>query len=153
MKQILLILFAALLAPLAAQAPSNFSYWSKADLAKVEAGLPAKMNAQKIAGQDLAKWGNHWASLSHREGDGEGELHASVADIFVAQSGEATLIVGGTLTGAHEVSAGEVRGKGIEGGVRRRLAPGDVVHIAANTPHQMLVPKSFTYFVIKVATK
>lgn len=153
MKQTLPLLFAGLLAPLAAQAPPGYSYWSKADIQKLEAGLPAKMTAQKVATQDLAKWGNHWAMLAHREGDGEAELHTTTADIFVVQSGEATLITGGKVAGPHEVSAGEVRGPKVEGGVRRRLAPGDVVHIPENTPHQLLVPKNFTYFVIKVAVK
>jgi len=151
-KQLTLILFVGLLTPLAAQAPAGFSYWSSADIRKVESGMPAKAKASplKIASQDLAKWGNHWASMTHREADGEGELHGTVADIFVAQSGEATLVVGGTIAGAHEVSKGEVRGKTIEGGERHKLMPGDIVHIAENTPHQLLVPKSFTYFVIKV---
>jgi quercetin dioxygenase-like cupin family protein len=30
------------------------------------------------------------------------------------------------------------------------LKLGDIVHIPANTPHQLLVKKNFTYFVIKV---
>jgi mannose-6-phosphate isomerase-like protein (cupin superfamily) len=30
------------------------------------------------------------------------------------------------------------------------LKPGDVARIPANTPHQLLVPKSFLYYVIKV---
>jgi mannose-6-phosphate isomerase-like protein (cupin superfamily) len=153
MRQSLLILFGALLAPLIAQAPAGFSYWSVADLKKVEAGLPAKMNAQKIGAQDLAKWGNHWASITHREGDGEGEVHETVADIFVAQSGGATLIVGGKLIEPREVSKGELKGKGIDGGVRQKLSPGDIVHIPANTPHQLLVPNSFDYFVVKVGAQ
>lgn len=148
-----ILLLGALLAPLTAQAPAGFSYWSAAEIRKTAAGLAAKVNAQKLAAQDLARWGNHWASLTHREGDGEGELHETVADIFIAQSGAATLIVGGKLAGPHEVSKGEVRGKAIEGGARRSLAPGDIVHIPENTPHQLLVPKSFDYFVVKVAVK
>jgi len=48
----------------------------------------------------------------------------------------------------------EVRGPSIKGGERKPLAAGDVVHIPAKIPHQLLVPagKEFTYFVMKVDT-
>jgi quercetin dioxygenase-like cupin family protein len=38
------------------------------------------------------------------------------------------------------------------GGTSHKLAAGDVVHIPANTPHQLLVEPGtqFTYFVVKV---
>jgi hypothetical protein len=66
--------------------------------------------------------------------------------------GEATLITGGKMVNSKTESPGELRGTGIEGGQSQKLAAGDVVHIAANTPHQLtLAPgKTFTYFVVKV---
>ncbi len=153
MKHIALVLFAALLAPLAAQAPAGFSYWSAAELKKYSETLPAKMNAQKLAAADLAKYGNHWTSITYRAGDGEAEVHQTAADFFVVEGGEATLVVGGKVMGQRETGKGEFRGKSIQGGERRKLGVGDIVHIPQNTPHQLFVPKSFTYFVIKVETK
>ena len=47
----------------------------------------------------------------------------------------------------------EIRGKSITGGVRKPMAPGDVFHIPAKMPHQMLVPKSLVIQVVKVDTK
>ena len=57
-------------------------------------------------------------------------------------------MVDGKTTAPHEI-----RGKSINGGVRKPMAPGDVFHIPAGIPHQMLVPKSLVIQVVKVDTK
>ena len=90
--------------------------------------------------------------LSFRERDGDAELHERFADLFFVLSGKATLVTGGTVMGAETVGPGEVRGSSIEGGVRQELRAGDVVHVPAGVPHQMLVPgeKTFTSFVVKI---
>jgi quercetin dioxygenase-like cupin family protein len=48
-----------------------------------------------------------------------------------------------------------VRGTAVTGGERHRVSVGDIVHIPANTPHQMLVEAGHhvTYFVVKVASR
>jgi hypothetical protein len=70
----------------------------------------------------------------------------------VVQSGEATLVVGGKMPGSKTTAANEHRAPKIDGGDRRKLLPGDIVHIPKNMPHQLLVQngKQFTYYVIKV---
>ena len=106
----------------------------------------------RSATQDLARYGNHYMLLAVREGTGSAELHEREADVFVIMSGQATLVSGGKILNARPLKAGEIRGTSIQGGERRQLAPGDVVHIAARTPHQLLIEngKTFTYFVVKV---
>ena len=103
----------------------------------------------------IASYPNHYALMAHREGDGEAELHEKMADLFVVQSGEGTLVVGGTVPGGKTTAPGEIRGPSIQGGEHKKLGPGDVVHIPANVPHQVLVApgKQFTYFVMKVEAK
>jgi mannose-6-phosphate isomerase-like protein (cupin superfamily) len=73
----------------------------------------------------------------------------------VVLSGEATLVFGGTVQDGWNTAPGETRGRAISGGEKKRLGPGDVVHIPAKTPHQTLVPqgKHVTYLVIKVDAK
>jgi mannose-6-phosphate isomerase-like protein (cupin superfamily) len=46
----------------------------------------------------------------------------------------------------------EIRGPSVRGGEKRALAAGDIVHIPAKVPHQMLVEngKEITYFVVKI---
>ena len=127
---------------------------SLADLAAYDKKLAPKINDQKVATEQLAKYGNHLIMVAHREGSGEAEIHESQADIFIVQSGRATLVVGGTVPNSKAVSPGEIRGPAIEGGQRKALAPGDVVHIPAKTPHQTLVDKGaqFTYAIVKIDT-
>jgi quercetin dioxygenase-like cupin family protein len=48
---------------------------------------------------------------------------------------------------------GEIRGKSITGGVSKKMAAGDVIHVPAKIPHQMLVPKSLSFEVVKVDSK
>ena len=104
------------------------------------------------ASETLKAYEGHAAMLSFRERDGDAELHERFADLFFVLSGKATLVTGGTVMGAETVGPGEVRGSSIEGGVRQELRAGDVVHVPAGVPHQMLVPgeKTFTSFVVKI---
>ncbi len=144
------------LVPLAAMAadPAGFGVWKASELKGMETKLSpkAKADAQKVSGEGLAKYDNHSLSLSHREGSGIAELHKKVADIFVIESGEATIVVGGTIPNPKDTAPGEVRGPKVQGGSKHMVSAGDVVHIPANTPHQMLLDpgKQVTYFVIKV---
>lgn len=137
---------------LCAADPAGFVYWSSKDLKGFEQKLKPKINQLKVATQQLGAWGNHTASVAHREGDGEAELHETMTDFFVVQTGEATLVVGGQVVGGKTTAPNEIRGPKIEGGERRKLVAGDVVHIPAKTPHQLLVEngKQFTYLFIKV---
>jgi uncharacterized RmlC-like cupin family protein len=155
MKSVLFLASAVLLTVCAADAPSGFSYWSAADLQGYQQKLKPKINEQKVATQPLGSFGNHTAMVAHREGDGEAELHELMADFFVAQTGEATLVYGGQVEAAKTTAPNEIRGPSIKGGQKRKLVPGDVVHIPAKMPHQLLVEngKQFTYFVVKVRSE
>jgi len=104
------------------------------------------------ASETLKEYPQHSAMLSFRARDGEAELHESFADLFYVLDGRATLVTGGTVVGAVTIAPGEVRGSSIEGGVRQELRAGDVAHVPAGVPHQMLVPgeKTVTSFALKI---
>ncbi|HVH71632.1 MAG TPA: cupin domain-containing protein, partial [Candidatus Dormibacteraeota bacterium] len=87
-----------------------------------------------------------------RIADGQPEWHETEADVFIVQSGTATLLVGGTLVGGETTAPHEKRNGRIEGGIRQKLAAGDVVRIPPRVPHQVLLDggKEFTYLVVKV---
>jgi len=135
------------LLPLAAQVPSRANVWKAADLQFVE----KKMTATSPAHQ-LGEWGNYRGALSHREKSGEPEVHDHVSDLFVIQSGGGTVVTGGKGVGLKETAKGEWRGGSIEGGDKRKVGPGDVVHIPARTPHQFLLDpgQKVTYLTFKV---
>lgn len=105
-----------------------------------------------IAPENLEKYRDHFTMLTARTKTGAAEYHHHYADFFIVVDGESTLVTGGRLDGAKVVGKGELQGASISGGHRQNLRKGDMVHIAPNTPHQLLLSpgKTFTYFVIKV---
>ncbi len=135
--------------------PEGVAHWTSAELQGFANTLGPKMNAQKVATQPLAGYGNHSFLIAHREGDGEAELHETQNDVMVIESGEATLVVGGTVVDPRTTAPHEVRGPSIRGGEKVKLAAGDVVHIPIKTAHQMLVEsgKQITYFVVKIDSR
>lgn len=151
MKSRLLLLFCAV--PLVAADPAGFVLWTPAELKGIDKKLSEKVDNARFASKSFEKFGNHYMMLAHREGDGSAELHEKEADIFIVESGTATLRVGGEIVGAKTTAPNEVRGTAVKNGVEKKLGPGDIVHIAAKTPHQLLLGggKEFSYFVIKVA--
>ena len=144
-----------LLIPLFAADPPGFTIWKASDLKVKDKELAGKMSDKKVASETLASYDNHLTMLAHREGDGEVEVHDKMADVLVIMSGEASLIVGGTVVGGHTTAPGEIRGASITGGEKKALGAGDAVHIPAKVPHQMLVAngKKIEYFVVKVEEK
>ena len=133
--------------------PVAFGHWTAKELKAFEQSLKPKMSSErKSASQSMGRWGNHLAQMSQRAGDGEAEVHETVSDFFIVQTGEATLVIGGEISEAKTTAPNEIRGSKINGGERRKLAAGDIVHIPMNTPHQVLVEngKQLTYFLIKV---
>jgi mannose-6-phosphate isomerase-like protein (cupin superfamily) len=134
-------------------APDDFDLWKGNVVQGAGKRLSAKIDDQKFAWEPMGTYKNHLLGISHRQGDGSAELHENQVDIWIVEAGEATLIEGGKIADPKTVKPHEVRGTSIEGGTRRQLSAGDIVHINANIPHQLKIPKSFTYLVIKVDTE
>lgn len=137
--------------PLIAADPPGFAAYTGAQIqSKAKA---AKIDEHKVGLERVANWGNHSLLLVHREGDGEVEVHDTQVDVINVISGEGTLLVGGTLSDGHTTAPGETRGKTLTGAASHKMAPGDVFHIPAKAPHQMLVPKDLVIEVVKVDSK
>jgi mannose-6-phosphate isomerase-like protein (cupin superfamily) len=132
--------------------PPGFYLWKSADLKGFSKSLAPKINDKKMASQALGNYANYTFNIAHREASGEGEYHATQADIFFVQSGEATLVVGGELVDGKTTAPNEMRGPSIKGGTEKKLAAGDVVTIPVKTPHLLKIDagKQFTYFYVKV---
>jgi mannose-6-phosphate isomerase-like protein (cupin superfamily) len=150
-KLIVTALLAAAYALPAGDPPGVF-LWKAADLKAFSKSLAPKINDKKVATQQLTAFGNYSFMMAHREGPGEAEYHATQADIFVVESGEATLVYGGNLVDGKTTAPNEMRAASIGGGMEKKLAAGDVVTIPAKLPHQVKLDpgKEFTYFVVKV---
>ena len=142
------LLFALLLV---AADPDGYAQFSSAELkTRVDA---AKPDDHKVRLDRVANWGNHALLAIRREGDGEAEVHETQVDVIFVKSGEGTLILGGSMVEPRTTAPGEIRAKSIKGGVSKKMVAGDVIHIPAKIPHQMLVPKALTFEVVKVDSK
>jgi len=134
-------------------AKNPVDHWSPAVLLERAAYL-RKMakHGDGSASETLKEYPQHFAMLSFRSRSGEAEVHERFADLFVVLAGAATLVTGGAVAGARVVGPGETRGASIEGGDERHLRQGDVAHVPAGTPHQMLLKgeDTFTCLVMKV---
>jgi mannose-6-phosphate isomerase-like protein (cupin superfamily) len=136
--------------------PSGFVIWKSTELKGFEKKLAPKVDpTNKVATLNLDKFDNHLTMVAHREASGQAELHENQADLFVVESGAATLIVGGKVVDGKTTGPGEIRGPSIEGGSKHAVGAGDIVHIPAKIPHQLTLDagKQVTYFVLKVDTK
>jgi mannose-6-phosphate isomerase-like protein (cupin superfamily) len=143
-----------LLIPFAVAQQPAVDHYSAADLAKIAKSLKveASHSPDGLAGKTLQKYGNHLTMLSFRSKSGSAELHEHFADFFFVENGKAKLVTGGTVVNPKTTGEGEIRGTSIESGKEQQLNQGDIVHIPANVPHQLLLAPgdTFTYFVIKV---
>lgn len=108
-----------------------------------------------MAGDDLSKYPNHYTMLILRNRNGGAEVHENFADFFVVVEGHATLVSGGTVKYPKTASPGEIRGTALENGIKETLNPGDLIHIPATLPHQLLLADGdrFVYFVLKIKEK
>lgn len=135
--------------------PPGFAQWSATTLAQHDQELTRHVGADHSSRETLADYGDHRFRMLYRDGDGNPEQHDAIIDIVFVQSGEGTLVMGGTMSGRRGTSAGEWVGTGLEGGDRHALAAGDIVHIPAGIPHSFLVPagKHITYVLLKIPGK
>ena len=91
------------------------------------------------ASETIKEYERHAIMLSVRLRSGIAEYHEYFADLFIVLEGRATLVTGGTIVKPENVGLGEVRGASVEAGVSQELRAGDMAHVSAATPHQMLL--------------
>jgi len=106
------------------------------------AGVPMRVHyvAHDKVSSTMVKGGqiisdNGLIVLANRATARGSEIHQNTNHIFIIVDGEATFVTGGKITNAKEISPGQTRGDGIEGGQAHHLSKGDVITIPANTPH------------------
>lgn len=152
MKLILVATMAAVAIPCCAQAQSNAEVFPARDVTSQLAGLAQKAKGSGSSGATLADYKSHAIKLSVRAASGGAEVHACYDDIFFVTEGTATLVTGGTVESAKAGSDGETTGSDIRNGKSQTIAKGDIVHIPAGVPHQLIVAPGSEYssIVIKV---
>ncbi len=128
-------------------------HWSTAQLMERAQHLhQVAAQGNGVASETLEKYPNHYTMLAFRNRTGGAEQHQNFADLFYILDGHSTLLTGGEIVDQKTSAPGEIGGSAVKGGSTQELKPGDVVHIPAGVPHQMVLPEggTITYFVVKV---
>jgi mannose-6-phosphate isomerase-like protein (cupin superfamily) len=136
--------------------PAGFHLWTSFDLKQREEALSKRVGPDHSARETLAEYEGHRFRMLYRDRDGDPEQHDNEVDVVFVHSGEATLVVGGTMIDRKPGNgAGEYLGTSIEGGERYPLAAGDLVHIPTGIPHRFLVGegKHVTYVIVKLRAR
>jgi mannose-6-phosphate isomerase-like protein (cupin superfamily) len=126
--------------------------YTQDELLGMEKKLKEKTDASGLATQTIKKYSTDYSMLAFRNQSGKAELHEKFADFYVVVEGKATLVSGGTMVNGKSTGPGEVRGDSIQDGKETKMKKGDIVHIPANIPHQVMLTKgdTFQYFIVKV---
>ncbi len=127
-------------------------HWSPAELLERAKHLQQLAAQKGSASETLVKYPHHYTMLAFRNRSGGGELHENFADVFYILDGRATVMTGGEVVEPKTTGPGETLGASVKGGSGQAVKAGDVVHIPAGMPHQMVLADgdTVTYFVIKV---
>jgi DNA-binding beta-propeller fold protein YncE len=124
-------------------------HWTAQQIAGLEKKIAGAVDPVRHLGAERFLDG---ATLIHRDGPSEAEVHQKLADFITVRAGEGEMLVGGTIVDGRVSAPDELRGPSMNGGTRYRFAAGDMLYIPANTVHQFFVApgKSFTITIIKM---
>jgi mannose-6-phosphate isomerase-like protein (cupin superfamily) len=152
MRLTLIVIMAVLAIPCCAQAQSKIEVFSGQSVTSQLTALVQAAKGSGGSGATLGDYKSHAIKLSVRTASGGAEIHAHYDDIFLVTDGKADLVTGGNVANAKTDSDGETKGSGIQNGEFQTIAKGDVVHIPAGTPHQLILAPGSIYssIVIKV---
>ena len=163
-KPILFIAVAGLLwagAPRAGQNPEGVHISAADILATIENAPDGRVSDQQIRHIDA---GGHNVGVGLVQRPPTTSLgaiqHHNQTEVYYVVSGRGTMVTGGALTNgrALDPEGGTVRRLtgpssvgGIEGGVSREIAAGDMVIVPANSPHGFSeITETITYIVVRV---
>jgi mannose-6-phosphate isomerase-like protein (cupin superfamily) len=153
MKFVFLLVLAAFSLPCLTQSPGKAEVFSSTQLRDQFVQLAQLAKAPGSSGSTLGDYGTHALKLSERTASGGAEIHAHFDDVMLVMHGKAKLITGGDVIDAHAGSNGETTGSGIRNGVVQTIAEGDLIHIPAGTPHQLLIAPGTTYSALVIKVK
>jgi len=152
MRLTLIVTMAALAIPCCAQAQRNVEVFSGQSVTSQLTALVQAAKGSGSSGATLGDYKSHAIKLAVRTASGGAEVHAQYDDIFFVTEGKADLVTGGSVVNAKTDGDGETKGSSIQNGESQIIAKGDVVHIPAGTPHQLILAPGSIYssIVIKV---
>jgi uncharacterized RmlC-like cupin family protein len=104
------------------------------------------------AGETIREYGGYNITLMVQLRTSDAEVHEAYSATLTVLDGQATLVTGGTLDHARRAGPDEIKGTAISGGSSRELRSGDVIHVPASMPHQLLLAgdRAFSCLVLSI---
>jgi hypothetical protein len=132
--------------------PQDFVLWNAAYVEDATERLYASLGDKDLVWETVGNYAGHSAYLVLRGKTDTPELHETESDIQISMRGTATSVVGGRLVDAEKRPRKQQRGTSIEGGNRRQLTPGAIMHIPPGIPHQLIIgpEEPYLYLLIKI---
>ena len=148
-------LFFAVSAPAVPGQTPNTDFHSQTDLAARSQQLIARAqkNAKGSGNSILTMYPNCDLQFNVKTKSGIAEMHAHNSDLIIVTDGEATIVTGGSIPNSTLESEGETRGVTIVGANEQKVAKGDVLYIAPNTPHQIILAPGKTVSFLNAKVK
>ena len=142
----------ALSISMSAQSAGNAEVFSSKDVHAKMAESAKQAQSSGSGGATFGDYKSHAIKFSARTKSGGAEVHQHFDDIMIVEKGSATLITGGTVVNPQTHADGEITGTGIAAGHVQTVSEGDIIHVPAGTPHQLMLRDGTDYraLVIKV---
>ena len=122
-------------APPAGAAEAMKTMASTADVASVVARLKAERGDRTQVAGPLLKLAPYTVNIEYRTGAGNAAVHDKDAELFYVLDGGGTLVTGGHLVNPTRPNPDNQNGAGVEGGISRHVAKGDVIMVPEGEPH------------------
>jgi mannose-6-phosphate isomerase-like protein (cupin superfamily) len=94
-----------------------------------------RKEGQALLAQSMIQLAPYNVSLEYRSAVANAAVHETEAELFYVIDGSATLVTGGKLTNETRTNAANLSGKGIDGGMSRRVGKGDFIMVPEGVPH------------------
>ncbi len=132
--------------------PAGYVLWNTAAVEAAADRLEVSLGDKSLVWETIGNYEGHSVYLVLRGKTGRAEIHETESDVQISVRGQATSIIGGTLVDAESMLRKQIRAASIEGGTRRELTPGDIMHIPPGVPHHLLIEPSvpYMYLLIKI---
>ena len=134
-----------------ASPPDGFVLWSSDYAREAADRLERTIGDRAMVFETIRNDEGHSIYLVLRGTTARAEFHETESDMYLVRRGRATLVIGGELVDPEILPRHQQRADSIRGGARRELEPGDIVHIPAAVPHQLIIApgEQFMYELVK----
>ena len=130
--------------------PEDYVRWDSAYIQSVADRLETELDDKALVWETVGNFDGHSMYLVLRGRTSPAEVHETESDIQIGVRGTALSIVGGELVDAESLPRKQQRGSSIDGGLRQKTFPGDMIHIPPGIPHQLVIDEPYMYLLFKL---